>query len=1115
IAKVRGVAKKERTTEPAEKKAAAAQHAAEPPANERLSKAEARQAGKMQQAETPAFDAAGFEARLMERIAQLAPKTADEADTFKGSGKLDGVTGQMQGDVAQEQGKSQGPLEEQTKAAPDAAGIEEKPVAPLAPEQAGAAPPPLDAERAAPKPRTAAEVEAPLKAETGQIDQELAEGDVDKRQLEESNEPEFQAASEASEQAREHAAQAPQGYRQEEQAQLGQARAEAGALAGQQTQAMHAGRAQALQQVAGRQAQTKSKDEQQRAQVAADIQAIFAETKSAVEAKLAGLDAKVAQAFDEGANAAKQTFENYVKEKVDAYKERRYGGWFGWARWLKDKVAGMPAEVNTIYAAGRDLYLKEMRAVVRRVAQIVATTLNEAKAEVARGRQRIEEYVARLPANLKQIGQEAAADVQSQLDGLDDAIKNKEGELIESLAQKYNERLKEVDARIEAMKEANKGLVQKAVGAIKGVIETIKKLKDMLLNVLAKAASVIGNIIKHPISFLGNLIGAIKQGFNQFIAKLPEYLKKGLIGWLFGALADAGIQLPESFDLKGVLHLVLQLLGLTYANIRARAVKIVGEAAVARLEQVAEVFKILVTEGPAGLWKFIQDKLGELKEQAMEALRSFIAESVIKAGITWLLSMLNPASAFIKACKMIYDVVMFFIERGSQIMALVNAILDGVSAVAAGSIGAAANRVEEALGRAIPVAISFLASLLGLGGIAGKVKEVIGKIQRPVNALIDKVVGGALKLAKKVVGGVKGALGTKPERAQQKQERLAKGLRAGVRAVEKLRGRRLTEGMLRPVLHGVRTFYKLSRLEPFEKEGYWAVRADIQRMAEARTTVKKTQADLKAEVTKRLKALGLSNDAIGRIFAKAPNVGHIKGQILEEIKRTQVLQETAAGKAKGPDGQQPTAKSRRGKPVFFAGHRVKDANGRQFSDGLIGAWEGDILHVVKIIESKAGPLAAGGLAERRLRLSRDDWRELYREAVEELRRRRADLARTHSSVILKQHRAEVRAIVRELLRPEVQTEEGQARADIERLVPNFGAGHITILIDGKPVKATGSPSSTTIAGVVPKDIDSKQIAAAAQATGLKVEIEHAALSEPELFALASQVADAAGESKAK
>lgn len=837
VGMIKGAGAKQASHPPAAAKAHEAQAAAVSPPAELAGKAQNTSVGKMQQAETPAFDAAGFKARLMERITQLMPKTAKDADEFKESGKVEGVKGALQGDVASERQKSQGPLEQQTQAEPDPSSETPKPVTPLQEEQPGAPPQTAGAEKAAPPPRTRAEVEQPVQAESQKLDKEMAENNVTEEQLKKSNEPEFQAAADARKEAQEHAAAAPHEVRQEEQAHLKSAEAEASAAVQAGVQGMHSDRARVLQTAGATQAKTKSKDEEERAKVGADIKAIYAETKAAVEDKLNGLDERVSQAFDLGANAARQTFENYVKNRMDAYKERRYGGMLGWARWLEDKVAGMPPEVNAFFTEGRNLYLQEMSVVIDKVTAIIGGAITEAKAEIARGKQRISEYVARLPAHLKGVGKAAADEIQSQFDELEESVKNKENDLIESLAQKYNESLEAVDARIDEMKAENQGLVDKAMGAIKGVVETIKQLKDMLLGVLAKAADVIGTIINDPIGFLGNLIGAVKMGLDMFVGRIGEHLKKGLIGWLFGALAEAGIELPQRFDLKGILHLVLQLLGLTYANIRARAVKIIGEPAVARLEQVAEVFKILVTEGPAGLWKYIMDKLGELKEQAMESLRTFIAESVIKAGIIWILSLLNPASAFIKACKMIYDIVMFFIERGSQIMSLVNAILDSIGAIAAGSLSAAAAKVEESLAKAVPVAISFLASLLGLGGIASKVKEVIGKIQKPVNTLIDKVVGGALKIAKKAGGKVKGAFTRKERSEAEKQKALQAGLAAGKAAIERLKGKRITAALIQPALGVIKLRYQMSLLRPVETDGYWAVEGDVQRVTVVKTTV--------------------------------------------------------------------------------------------------------------------------------------------------------------------------------------------------------------------------------------------------------------------------------------
>ena len=160
--------------------------------------------------------------------------------------------------------------------------------------------------------------------------------------------------------------------------------------------------------------------------------------------------------------------------------------------------------------------------------------------------------------------------------------------------------------------------------------------------------------------------------------------------WLFGALSGAGLKLPDKFDLPGIISIVLQILGLTYANFRARAVAIVGEPVVATLEKTAEVFLIIIREGVSGLWRFIQEQLANLKSMVLDAIFDYIKEKVIIAGITWIIGLLNPASAFFKACKAIYDIVMFFVNRGRQIMALVNAVIDSLGAIAKGSIGVAA-----------------------------------------------------------------------------------------------------------------------------------------------------------------------------------------------------------------------------------------------------------------------------------------------------------------------------------------------------------------------------------------------------------------------------------------
>ena len=80
--------------------------------------------------------------------------------------------------------------------------------------------------------------------------------------------------------------------------------------------------------------------------------------------------------------------------------------------------------------------------------------------------------------------------------------------------------------------------------------------------------------------------------------------------------------------------------------------------------------------------------------------------------ITMLVSLLNPAGAFIQAIIAIYNGVMAFVERMKQIAQVVAAFIDSIAAIGSGAIGAAADRVERTTGGILTLVISFLARLL-------------------------------------------------------------------------------------------------------------------------------------------------------------------------------------------------------------------------------------------------------------------------------------------------------------------------------------------------------------------------------------------------------------------
>ncbi len=751
VKRTEAVAKQQKAHPPAKAKATEAQAAAVPPSNEKESKAQDRQVQEMNQQQPGKFDAAKFKAALMQKIGAAAPSTLEEADKFKDGKQLEGVKQDAASQVGNEKKQAAGAIEDKAKEAPKPGGIPDKSVTPLPPPPQGTPPGDIGAAQAVPKPKDASEVSM---AESSKLlDQQMTDANVTEEQINKSNEPEFKGALGAKKEAQANAVTAPAEYRQQEQTTIAQAQTQAQATVQAPLQGMQGQKGQALAQVSGLQTGTKGQDEQKRAEVSNYIQGVYNATKQEVEKLLTALDKEVTQEFDRGANAAKQAFDGYVNQRMQRFKDERYpNNPAGWAQWVIDRFSPPSAEVNGFYAEGRKLYLQSMDSALDRVANLVSTKLNAAKTEIANGRQNIQKHVAGLDPSLRQVGQDAAQAINQKFDALEQNVDNKQNELLDSLAQKYNEKLEALDAEIEKKKEENKGLVDKAKDAIGETVKTILELKNMLMGMLAKAAGAVEKIIKDPIGFLGNLVAGIKQGFMGFVGNITTHLKKGLIGWLTGSLSGAGIEMPKSFDLKGIFALVTGILGLTYQGMRDRVANKVGEKKVSALEKGFDMFILWKNEGAAGLWKFIQDKLGNLQEMVMGGIQSFVIDTIINAGVTWVLSLLNPASAFVRACKLIIDVIMFFVERGSQIAELVNAVLDSVGAIADGAIGIAAKLVEGALAKALPVVIGFLASLIGLGGISGKIQDLIKKVRGLVDKAIDWVLGKALAFVKKLGG---------------------------------------------------------------------------------------------------------------------------------------------------------------------------------------------------------------------------------------------------------------------------------------------------------------------------------------------------------------------------
>lgn len=722
--------------------------AAVAPGNDKEAQAKAAQAATMATAKQGGFDKAAFVAAVNAAIAAQAPKTLDEADSFGSSGKADAVKGQVAGQVGAGKAASAKDIADKTAAAPDPSKAKDKPVTPLEESK----PPDLGTVQAGSgMPAKAPAEQTDFRGPKVETDQKMADAGVTQEQLANGNEPQFTDALTAKKEGERDSATAPATVRSVEDAKLAQATQAAQQTGKSGLEAMAGAKKGALARGSGTKSAAKAKDEAARAQVATDIKGIFDSTKVDVDGILSGLDTAVAAKFDAGEKAARAAFTADHQARMKRYKDERYSGLSGAARWLKDAVMSLPPEANQIFVEAKKGYVDAMTRVISDVADFIGVELTRAKQRIAKGQADIQAYVAKQPKDLQKVAKDTAGQLAAQFQQLESDVDNKQNGLVDDLAAKYVEASNAVDEEIKAAQEANKGLWDKAKEAVAGAIETVLKLKDMLLGVLARAAGAIEKIIKDPIAFLGNLVNAVKTGVMNFAANIVEHLKKGLQSWLLGALGEAGIELPDKLDLKGIIKLVLSILGLTWPAIRARIVKHVPEKVMGAVEKGVAFISLVLSEGIGGLWTFVAEKLSDLKERVMTEIKDFVITKIVKAGITWLISMLNPAAAFIKACKMIYDVVMFFVEKAAQIKEFVDSVLDSVESIANGGVGAVAGLIEKTLAKMLPVLLGFLASLLGLGGISEKIKSVLATIQKPVMSVVDKLVAGAVKFGKSMM----------------------------------------------------------------------------------------------------------------------------------------------------------------------------------------------------------------------------------------------------------------------------------------------------------------------------------------------------------------------------
>jgi hypothetical protein len=318
----------------------------------------------------------------------------------------------------------------------------------------------------------------------------------------------------------------------------------------------------------------------------------------------------------------------------------------------------------------------------------------------------------------------------------------------------------------------------------KGLWTFFKTLLDILgidpmlvTKVVAKAAQNFSDIISKPGAFFKNVWGVIKGGFNLFWDHILTHLPKGALDWLFGEVKGAtGVPTPKDFSVGSIFGFVLELFGITLANIYDRMSKNprIGPKKVAIIKNIEKVVRgalewisVWINEGPDGLLKKIKQKIGDLKNMVIQGVVSWITTKVTEEILKKLATSSDPLGigATINTIITIYKAIKTAIAYVNRMLDLVNQAMDDLAKIIAGDIDEAAVGFEKILAKAVPIVIGFAVEAI-IGPVGVKIKEVVDGVRKKIDEGIDWLINSALDMieglietAKGLIEDIKGLLG--------------------------------------------------------------------------------------------------------------------------------------------------------------------------------------------------------------------------------------------------------------------------------------------------------------------------------------------------------------------
>ena len=307
------------------------------------------------------------------------------------------------------------------------------------------------------------------------------------------------------------------------------------------------------------------------------------------------------------------------------------------------------------------------------------------------------------------------------------------------------------------------------------ILEIMNFPFDLINNIIAKAMQAFELIKRDPIGFLKNLLRAIKEGFMQFFENILTHLFNGLKEWFLGEVRDAGIPIPTDFTVMGIIKWLLAVLDVTMEKIWKKLEERIGKPKVDKIkrmidtaERVAsaagEAYQFMKDVQERGFMAVMIDKVKEqlsnVWEMVLDAVKSFVMDQIIKKVTTKLLSMLDPTGimAVVNSAIALYKAIQSFLKYLREMLQIVNSFVEGTLQIAQGATKKAADFLEGALARGIPIVIGFLANQVGLN-LSERLRDALETVREKVDKGLTWVIDKLVTLIERLVSMGRAAVG--------------------------------------------------------------------------------------------------------------------------------------------------------------------------------------------------------------------------------------------------------------------------------------------------------------------------------------------------------------------